>query len=222
MKTYKLHLLRHGITEGNLKGLYIGHTDLPLCQQGIDDINKLQKEFDYPAAQFVFSSPLKRCLQTSALIYPKIKPIIIPELTEYNFGEFEGRGAEELHKKQPLFDRWLQGEPDVRPPFGESGRDFSVRVCSCFEKIVDGILKTETDNACIITHGGVIATILSAFALPEAKAHEWQTLPGCGYTLRVTPSIWMGGRKLEAIQQIPYVKNKTTYYDGWDYYPNEI
>ena len=31
MKYYKLHLIRHGLTEGNLKGLYIGSgSDLPL------------------------------------------------------------------------------------------------------------------------------------------------------------------------------------------------
>ena len=32
MKTFKLHLIRHGMTAGNLQGLYIGSgTDLPLC-----------------------------------------------------------------------------------------------------------------------------------------------------------------------------------------------
>ena len=35
MKTFKLHLIRHGITAGNLQGLYIGSgTDLPLCDEG--------------------------------------------------------------------------------------------------------------------------------------------------------------------------------------------
>ena len=35
MKTFKLHLIRHGMTAGNLQGLYIGSgTDLPLCDEG--------------------------------------------------------------------------------------------------------------------------------------------------------------------------------------------
>ena len=29
MKTYKIHLIRHGITEANQDGRYIGRTDLP-------------------------------------------------------------------------------------------------------------------------------------------------------------------------------------------------
>ena len=35
MKTFKLHLIRHGMTAGNLQGLYIGRgTDIPLCDEG--------------------------------------------------------------------------------------------------------------------------------------------------------------------------------------------
>ena len=35
MKTFKLHLIRHGVTAGNLQGLYIGSgTDIPLCDEG--------------------------------------------------------------------------------------------------------------------------------------------------------------------------------------------
>ncbi len=34
MKTFKLHLIRHGLTSGNLQGLYIGSgTDIPLCDE---------------------------------------------------------------------------------------------------------------------------------------------------------------------------------------------
>ena len=33
MKTYKIHLIRHGQTEANAKGLYIGMTDLPLSPE---------------------------------------------------------------------------------------------------------------------------------------------------------------------------------------------
>ena len=35
MQYYKLHLIRHGLTAGNLDGRYIGSgTDLPLCDEG--------------------------------------------------------------------------------------------------------------------------------------------------------------------------------------------
>ena len=53
MKTFKLHLIRHGMTAGNLQGLYIGSgTDLPLCDEGraqLADLKELVMERDEAA-----------------------------------------------------------------------------------------------------------------------------------------------------------------------------
>ena len=224
MKTYKIHLIRHGLTEDNLKGVYAGHTDTPLCAQGIEQLGELKEKYIYPQADFVFSSPLKRCTETARLIYPANEPVVIDALKEYNFGEFEGQTADELHDKQPLFDRWIRGEAGVAPPFGESNEEFTARVCESFAKIVDGIIKSDSDNVAIITHGGVISTIMANFAIPEASATEWLTPSGCGFTLLASHFLWMSGRKLEAVREIPDLpeeKKQGNYYDGWDYYPND-
>ena len=222
MKTYTIHILRHGLTQGNIDGLYVGHTDMPLCSQGIEQLGQMKEDYCYPETRFIFSSPLKRCTQTAKIIYPDVKPIIIEDLIEYDFGQFDGRSAAELHEKQPLFDRWLKGEQDVRPPFGESNEEFAKRVCDCFVKIVDGIIKSDADDTAVITHGGVITTVLSNCGLPEALPHEWMTPSGCGYTIRVTPQLWFSGRKFEVIEEIPLSqKEEKDYYEGWDYYPDD-
>ena len=221
MKTMRIHLLRHGLTQGNLDGLYVGHTDMPLCEQGRKQLLEMKKSYLYPACKFVISSPLKRCLETANLLFPEIKPLVMRELIEYDFGEFEGKTAAELHEKQPLFDRWLSGEPDVEPPFGESNAAFASRVCECFRKIVEGVLKSDAEDVYVITHGGVLMTLLSAFGLPEAPPTDWLTPSGCGYTLRIDPAIWMAGEKAEVIEEIPRSPQEHAdhYYDGWDYYP---
>ena len=218
MKTYKIHLLRHGLTD-NTEGKYIGHTDVSLSEEGIEQIEQMKRDYIYPYAEVVFSSPLSRCKDTAKLIYPDAKMLVIDDLIEYNFGEFEGRNADELHEKEPLFDRWLRGEEDIAPPFGESNSDFAKRVCTAFASIAEGIMKAGYEETAIVTHGGVIMTIMAAFALPEASMHEWMTPSGCGYTLRLDPFIWMNGQKMEAFQEIPVEPiNDENYYDGWDYY----
>ena len=59
MKYYKLHLIRHGLTAGNLQGLYIGSgSDLPLCDEGRAQLKTLKKDFDYPVVPLVFTSPV--------------------------------------------------------------------------------------------------------------------------------------------------------------------
>ena len=46
MKTFKLHLIRHGMTAGNLQGLYIGSgTDIPLCDEGRAQLKSGQAEY---------------------------------------------------------------------------------------------------------------------------------------------------------------------------------
>mgnify|MGYP000755091817 FL=1 len=68
MLTYKIHLLRHGLTRANLEGRYIGRTDLPLCPEGRAQLEKLRDTCEYPWAERVYTSPLLRARQTAELL----------------------------------------------------------------------------------------------------------------------------------------------------------
>ena len=107
MKYYKLHLIRHGLTAGNLEGRYIGSgTDLPLCDQGRAELIELKRRFEYPAAQLVFTSPLRRAVQTAEILYPGVRQIPLQDLREMAFGVFEGQPLDQL-VKDPAFARWM-------------------------------------------------------------------------------------------------------------------
>ena len=208
MKTYKIHLIRHGLTQGNIDGTYLGHRDLPVCPQGIQSLNQMKNDLVYPEVPALFSSPLLRCKQTSSIIYPDMDPIIINDLIEYNFGEFEGKSVDEL-KDNEEFAAWLSGSLDAAPPFGESNGEFGQRVGAAFDKIVEGLLKTGITDAAVITHGGVIMAIMSMYALPELPMPEWLVPNGCGFTVRITPTLWTHARKMEVVAEIPYEKVDT-------------
>lgn len=205
MKTYKIHLIRHGMTQGNLDGTYVGHKDIPVCEQGIQSLEQMKKDMTYPETPVLFCSPLLRCRQTAKILFPDKEPIIINDLIEYNFGEFEGKSADEL-KENDLFKEWLYGGPEVAPPFGESNGEFGVRISNAFEKIVEGLLKTGVPEATIVTHGGVIMGIMNRFALPELPMPEWLVPNGCGFTVRITPSLWTHAEKVEVAEEIPYIE----------------
>ncbi len=212
MKTYKIHFIRHGLTKSNIDGRYIGRTDEPLSPEGIAQIQQMCDEYIYPTVDAVFSSPLSRCVETAKIIYPNNLPIELDGLQECNFGEFENKTAEEL-EEHPAFSKWLEGAQGIKPPFGESNEEFAYRICSCFEKIVEGIMKTGTRSTAIVTHGGVIMTLLAAYGIPEMPVHEWLTPSGCGFTVMITPSIWMRGQKFEVIQEIPVIPHEEDEYN---------
>ncbi len=203
MRGYKIYLIRNGLTDGAIEGRYIGHTDEELNEQGKKQLKELTETGYYPEVEAIFCSPLKRCIQTAGIIYPEKEPILFNEIMECNFGEFEGMSADELSKEE-AFNNWLKGGSDARPPFGESNGEFSTRICNGFIKIVEGLLKTGTREAAIVTHGGVIMSLLAAFGLPEAPITDWRTPSGCGYTVNLNASIWSRLRKVEVIDEIPY------------------
>ncbi len=207
MKSYVIHLIRHGSIDETLSGKYIGTTDVPLSDKGKTALRKLDYDYSYPGAQALFTSPLKRCTQTAQLLYPDLKPLVIANLSECNFGEWEGKTADEL-KNDEDFQKWLAGDNGVKPPRGESNADFVRRICLMFESIVEGLMKTGVTESVIITHGGVIMTLLAVYGLPQAKPFEWTMDNGFGYSVRVTPMLWQRGKVCEVFQKVPLLREE--------------
>ena len=207
MKSYTVYLLRHGLTKGNLNAQYIGHTDYPLSTFGIEQLKEIKKEHPYPEVDAVFVSPLKRAMESADIMYPKNNKIVIDNFIEYSFGEFEELTADDL-KDNEDFKNWLHGDMYARPPFGESNAEFVQRVCKEFEQVVEGCVSTGTEKFAIVSHAGVLMTILACYGLPEAPMAHWQMDAGYGYKLRITPSIWMQGKKVEVVDTVPVSLNE--------------
>ena len=202
MKSFTVYLFRHGLTKGNLNAQYIGHTDLPITTDSISALKSIKAKHHYPQVEAVFVSPLKRCIESAEIMFPKNNALVIEDFIEYNFGEFEGCTAEDL-KNNDDFKAWLHGDMHARPPFGESNAEFFARVCSAFEKVVNGMVKSGTQTAAIVGHAGVLMAILACYGLPEAPMAHWQMEAGYGFKLRITPSLWMRANKLEVIDTAP-------------------
>ena len=53
MKTYKIHLIRHGATDANVLGQYIGQrTDTPLSPEGLNELRLLKDNHIVKARKF--------------------------------------------------------------------------------------------------------------------------------------------------------------------------
>ncbi len=190
MKTLKIHLIRHGATDANFGGLYVGSkTDLPLAPEGLYELRFLKENNDYPNVDVVYSSPLMRCRQTAAVLYPDHDVIPIDNLKEYDFGSFEGKNAYEL-EGDPDFAPWTSGKISA-PPDGEENSGFVKRICTGFGEAVTDMLEKGYDSSAIIMHGGVIMMLLASIAVPRRKPIEWLTDNGRGYSLLITPSLYL-------------------------------
>ena len=207
MKSFTVYLFRNGLTKGNINAQYIGHTDLPITTDSISALKSIKAKHHYPEVDAVFVSPLKRCIESAEIMFPKNKALVINEFIEYNFGEFEGFTAEEL-KNNDDFKEWLRGDMNARPPYGESNAEFFSRICYAFERLVEGIIKSGTETVAIVGHAGVLMAILACYGLPEAPMAHWQMEAGYGFKLRITPSLWMRANKLEVTDTSPISMHK--------------
>lgn len=196
MKNYYLYLIRHGITQGNLDGKYIGQTDLALCPDGEADIRALARSGVYPQVEKVYSSPLKRCIETAQIIYPDIQLTKVDEIAEMDFGEFEGKRQSEL-ENLPEYAAWLKGGADACPPGGENFGDFSLRCISGLDIIFSDMMKKELTRAAVVTHGGVITNLLTGFGLPKGKPADFMCPPGGGFEIILSAFLWQKGPVFE-------------------------
>lgn len=179
-------LIRHGKTRGNMEHRYMGcRTDEPLCAEGIAELHALAGLANadgtphYPAADRLFASPMQRCLQTAAILYPDMAAETIYDLRECDFGSFGGRCYDEL-KNEPAYQAWLESGGMLAFPDGEDRASFSSRCVAAFEK-----LRCSLPDGCyaIVAHGGTIMAIMERYALPHADYYDFQLKNAEGYIL---------------------------------------
>ena len=166
-----IYLIRHGKTEANEKHLYCGSTDLSLSVAGREELQNIH--YNINNVRFI-TSGMKRTNETLQTLFGDIPYKIDPRLREVDFGIFELHSYDELKDTQE-YQTWLTGDNDANiPPNGESGVQMKRRVLNAFSEI--------KEDTCIITHGGVIASIMEHLFPNEGKnRYQWQPKPGTGW-----------------------------------------
>ena len=205
MKTIQLHLVRHGMAEGNDKALYIGgETDVPLIAEGKKRLRALAMEYRYPKVGVVFSSPMKRAIKTAHILYPDMPDVrVIEDLREYRFGEFEGRCWHELQHDE-RFLQWVEPNSEFVPKNGDSRQAFDARVLrgmnlALLHMAQNGILQ----GACVL-HAEVIKSIMNQMVAPKYARQNWFVENGCGFTLQTDVGNLMRKGPMEALGYVPH------------------
>ena len=171
-------LIRHGATKGNLEKRYIGsRTDEPLLKSSKEMLGRIT----YPSVRQVFTSPMLRCRETAAILYPDISPRIIPDFRECDFGAFENKNYEDLCD-DACYQAWIDSGGNLPFPDGESRAEFAARSLAAFRSLLPDIRRIPS---AIIAHGGTIMSIMECYARPPRDYFEYQVRNGEGYNLDI-------------------------------------
>ena len=140
-----IYIVRHGQTDSNLKNICMGKKDIPLNSMGISQAEELKEELIKIKFDKVFSSPLKRAIQTAKIITNcKIETDI--RLIERGMGQLEGKSNSEIKSIVNFMDEKEFG-------YGiEMLGEFKKRIFDFFDETIKEYVGK---NVLIVTHGGV-------------------------------------------------------------------
>lgn len=205
MRGYRISVLRHGLTEANDRAIYLGsRTDYSLSTKGMAQLVDKMEQFQYPKVQRVYSSPMKRCVETAEILFPYRELQTVENMTELDFGEFDGKSVQELIDRED-YKAWLQGNtPDKRAPGGESMEEFLVRLYKGMHEIIMDMMNEQLSHCALITHSGIVTNLMAAFGLPKIDPKELSCEPGEGFEIIVTAKMWQQSQAFEILGKIPY------------------
>jgi len=156
-------LIRHGETDWNAERRLQGHLDIDLNAAGVRQVAALGEALRGEALDAIFTSDLRRALQTAQAIAAKsgAKMNVETSLRERCYGAFEGLRYAEISALYPQDYAALKSrDMDARFPEGankaETLREFSARsVAAIHGLVVNGNYR----KIAVVTHGGVLDCI---------------------------------------------------------------
>jgi len=168
-----IYLLRHGQTQWNAEGgKYLGRTDLPLTEKGVQQAEDAARQLSGIAFAAVYSSPLLRALNTAQIVCGGKNIVTDERLVETDFGAWEGKTKEEATKDDPAIISSWEDDPSSTKAggTGETALQLTTRVSDFF----NFLQKQHTEgNILVVAHNGVNRFYLAhKLGMPLKNYHQ--------------------------------------------------
>ena len=167
----KIILARHGETAWNVEKIYRGRTDVSLDEVGIKQAELLGKYLSNWEVEAIYSSPLKRALDTANIIarYQKIGVLIAEGLIDFDYGKWQSLSEQEVKRLYPtLYNEWHNNPHKVKMPGGENLEDVRRRAI----EVVNDVISKYQGNVVLISHR-VVNKVLICSLLGLDNSHFW-------------------------------------------------
>ena len=179
--SFILTLVRHGESEANVRHMLSGWLDVNLTDKGRRELEILRNTVKYPASERYFSSPLKRCIETSHILFPDAEPIVRDDFREINFRSMEGWILSSKEEIDAYFESWIEDEPYIDE---ETISDVMERGSKAILRTVRECRDKGLHSATIVMHSGIMrSSVVALFNLDKSAFLEMSVPNGLGYIL---------------------------------------
>lgn len=156
----KIYLVRHAEAMGNVEEFFQGRTDCEVSEKGKKQLELLAERFKDILIEAIYSSPLKRTIETAEAVnkYHSL-PIIRDEaLIEINGGVWEGKPWADLPVLYPLeYDLWQNKMQDFYIAEGEKMTEVFARMKAAVNKIA---AENDGRTIAVVSHGCALRNFL--------------------------------------------------------------
>jgi broad specificity phosphatase PhoE len=177
----ELLLVRHGQTAWNVGEVFRGRADIELNETGRRQAQLLGEFLRVPAIEAVYSSPLKRALDTARAVaaHHNLEVRISEGLKDMSFGEWEGVQAEVVKQRYPeAYAAWSLTPERALIPGGETLAAVKQRAVAT----VNAAVSMHTGRVVFVTHR-VITKITTLALLGLDETRFWNiVIDTCGVT----------------------------------------
>ena len=177
----ELVLARHGQTEWNVQEIFRGQADVELNEIGRKQAELLGEFLGDPGIEAVYSSPLKRALDTARAVATchNLDVGVSPGLNDMNFGEWEGMQVEVVKQRySEAYAVWAGRPEQARVPGGETLAQVRHRAM----RAVDEVVSKHTGRVVLVTHR-VIVKLATLALLGLDESSFWNiVVDTCGVT----------------------------------------
>ena len=168
-----LIVVRHGQSVSNVKGTFTGQMDSPLTELGVLQARKTAEYLKDKPIDVIYSSDLKRAMQTAAPVAGMHGLPITPDvrLREICGGDWEGKCGAEIEQLYP--ENYAVWKQDVYRSTPDGGESF-LAVASRVNEFLDEILKKHRGECiAIFSHALAVRSLACKwFSLPLSKVNE--------------------------------------------------
>lgn len=165
-----IYIIRHGQTEMNNRKELQGRSNYPLNEAGIAQATEAAEGLRNIHFDRVYTSPLKRAIQTAKLVVPSVEPVIEDRLLEMDYGPYEGADLNRLPPEIITFFRDFVHNP------APDGMEQLSSVVGRVGAFLDEIRNVE-GNILISAHAISMKAMLE-FLTPESKGAYWSKYIG--------------------------------------------
>ncbi len=166
---------------------------------GFDKPRRLRTALASASIDAVFSSPLRRAMQTATPVAERLGLRIQTDerLKELNAGIFQGLLWSEIEARFPKeVGLWRGEQPDVAIPGGESRRDLMVRGLAA----LSAIRETSYRRVAIIAHGGILGAALKAVLQIPAELNPFSL-----FNASISRLAWDKSPKLLTLNELDHL-----------------